>query len=255
MRNEDQSSDRPGWLLRQWLVIPDGVFRVLGAGVFLAYLATRLWEYREGFWQAAAWYQFRGGYRLYVPYRVLVDITLLLIAVAFIFRLKPRARAARAREIILPIIAAFWPFLPFLVETVWLLAGSATIERYRGFMFRPGEWLPWQFLTGSLLLVLGNALEVWGYATLLRSLSIVAEARRLKVSGPYRLVRHPIYFGQFLAQGGIWLFYANTHIVWILFYMCFVAMQLWRARVEDEVLERSFGEEYVSWKRRTFWFG
>jgi protein-S-isoprenylcysteine O-methyltransferase Ste14 len=52
----------------------------------------------------------------------------------------------------------------------------------------------------------------------------------------------------------VWLLYARTHFVWIAFYACFVAMQLYRARVEEEVLERAFGEQYTKWKRETYWF-
>jgi protein-S-isoprenylcysteine O-methyltransferase Ste14 len=110
------------------------------------------------------------------------------------------------------------------------------------------------FASGTALVLVGNALDVWGYGKLFRSISIVPEARDLKVSGPYRFVRHPIYLGQMLAQAGVWLFFAQTHVVWIAFYACFVGMQLYRSRLEDRVLERAFGEPYLAWKRRTFWF-
>ena len=110
------------------------------------------------------------------------------------------------------------------------------------------------FLCGTALIVVGNLIDVSGYATLFRSVSIAAEARELKVTGLYRIVRHPIYLGQILAQAGVWLFYARTHVVWITFYVAFVAMQLYRSRLEDRVLQRAFGEPYLTWKRRTFWF-
>ena len=80
------------------------------------------------------------------------------------------------------------------------------------------------------------------------------EARVLKITGPYRFVRHPIYLGQFLAQAGVWLVLANTHWVWIAFYVCFVALQLIRTRMEDKVLGDAFGASHRDWKLRTFWF-
>ncbi len=250
---------RSGWVARLWFATPDWVFRVMGAGFFFTYLATRLPEYSDGFWQACGWYRFAGGFTLYFPYRALVDITYLLIALAFCFRLKPLARAARAREIVLPVTVAFWPFLPFAIQAVLQTSAlqAAAPEwsaQYEAFMFSPTPLPAWQFITGSALLVIGNVFDVWGYAVLFRSISIVAEARVLKVTGPYRIVRHPIYFGQFLSQGGLWLFYANTHLVWVCFYLCFVVMQLYRARIEEDVLERTFGETYGIWKRKTFWF-
>lgn len=252
---DNELADRPSWPMRCWLVTPDWLFRVLGAGFFLAYLAVRLPAYAQGFWRSGAWYTFAGGLELYVPHRVLVDITYLLIALAFCFRLKPRTRAATAREVVLPLVAAFWPFLPFALEAALeLIATPDSANRYKTFMLDASNWRPWQFLGGSALLVLGILLQIWGYAVLFRSLSIVAEARRLKVTGPYRITRHPIYLGQFFALGGFWLFYAQTHVVWIAFYLCFVILQLWRARVEEVVLERAFGERYTAWKRKTFWF-
>ncbi|MBU1647461.1 MAG: hypothetical protein KJ787_14105, partial [Gammaproteobacteria bacterium] len=111
-----------------------------------------------------------------------------------------------------------------------------------------------RFCVGAACVCAGNALDVWGYASLFRSVSIVAEARDLVVSGPYRLVRHPVYLGQIVAQAGVWLLFAPLHPVWISFFACFVAMQLYRGRVEDTVLERAFGERYRMWKDRTFWF-
>ena len=105
-----------------------------------------------------------------------------------------------------------------------------------------------------MLLTLGNALDVWGYATLCRSLSIVAEARILKTHGPYRFIRHPIYLGQFISQGAIWLVLVRLQPIWALFYVAFIAMQLYRSRVEDRVLERAFGDRYRAWKKKTFWF-
>lgn len=249
-----EGTSRSSWPMRLWLAAPDWLFRVMGAGFFFTYLFVRLPVYTEGSDRAFAWYYFAGGFKLYIPYRVLVDISYLLIALAFCFRIKPLTRAARQREIVLPVIAAFWPFLPFAVLTVLQVASPDWAGRYDAFMFNPQAWAPWQFLVGSTLIVLGILLEIWGYAILFRAVSIVAEARQLKVTGPYRLARHPIYLGQFFAQGGLWLFYARTHVVWIAFYVCFVAMQLYRARVEEVVLERAFGERYGAWKRKTFWF-
>lgn len=245
-------------LMRLWLALPDWVFRVLGAMVFLILILPDARAFCTDFWSAGAWFQVDikdPATRISVPWgQLLVDLTYLLIAISFIARVPPRRRAARSREIVLPFIAAFWPFVPWMILRYAQWTHAAWLGPYAVFMRDLTRWTVPRFITGSILIVCGNTLDVWGYATLLRSLSIVAEARELKVKGPYRFVRHPIYLGQMIAQAGVWLFYANRHVVWILFWACFVLMQLYRSRVEDEVLEQAFGERYAAWKRQTFWF-
>lgn len=241
-------------LQRAWMATPDWVFRVLGASVFFGFIALNIPAYRSGIWQHGTFYRFEGGYELWIPWRVLVDLTYLIIALAFCFRTRPLWRAATAREVLLPLIAAFWPLLPFFMGAALHRIDTDWTARFEAFMWDRQKWQHPIFLVGSMLIVIGNLMDIAGYATLFRSISIAAEARELKTSGLYRIVRHPIYLGQILAQGGIWLFYARTHLAWIAFYAAFVAMQLYRSRVEDRVLERAFGEQYLAWKRKTFWF-
>jgi protein-S-isoprenylcysteine O-methyltransferase Ste14 len=57
-----------------------------------------------------------------------------------------------------------------------------------------------------------------------------------------------------LAQGAIWLVLPRLQWTWAVFFAAFVGMQLYRARVEEGVLEDTFGETYRVYKRRTFWF-
>ncbi|MEK6643447.1 MAG: methyltransferase [Planctomycetota bacterium] len=246
---------RRSWLMRLWLWVPDWVFRVAGVAVFVSFISPRVPMYLKDFWSVGSWFQPAGAKKIAMPWgTVLVDVTYLLIVLGFVFRIPPRTRAARPREIVLPMVAAFWPFVPWWILGFARQFHAGWADDYSVFMMDGGTWTMTRFAVGSGLIILGNALDVWGYATLLRSLSIVAEARVLKVHGPYRIARHPIYLGQFLAQGGMWLFYANTHAVWIAFWAVFVTMQLVRSKIEEGVLERAFGETYRQYKAKTFWF-
>ncbi len=241
--------------MRVWLATPDWAFRLLGAGFFIGYLAWRADDYIERFWSLGPWYRFPSGYVLRVPWvRVLVDLTYLLIALGFCLRLPPRWRAAQGAHIAIALVGAIWPFLPFVIE-----AGLGWIDLQWQGAFQTLMWgdAPLSLtvvLAGTGLMLVGNVLDLWGYGVLCRALSIVPEARALKTGGPYRFVPHPVYLGQMLAQAGIWLVLAPLHPVWIAFYLCFVAMQLYRSWVEDRVLEAAFGEQYRAWRSKTFWF-
>ena len=278
MEHATQSSadpfERHCWPMRLWLAVPDWLFRVAGATFFFVYflsqaqkyLATPFWElgpycilpngdFFRSLW-LSDWFDLTllHGRRVQMPWvPVLIDITFLQIALAFCFRIQARMRVSNGWMVSYTLLTAFAPLIP-----VWLgpLLGYWDAEwqqAYNAFLWRAN--FSWQLaLALGVVMTIGVVIEVWGYAVLARSLSIVPEARELKVTGPYRLVRHPIYFGQFVAQAGFLLISANTHWVWISLYALFVAMQLYRSKLEDRVLADAFGEPYRQWQQRTFWF-
>jgi protein-S-isoprenylcysteine O-methyltransferase Ste14 len=239
---------------RFWNAIPDVVFRIVGVAVFLGYVLWRAGNYERFFpFDNAAWQSNATRTGLRLAQELLIDATYLLIVAGFCVRIRPIRRTTDAGRIALAMVGAFWPFLPLIAEPIFAALDPELGRDWHHFVWR-NDPTTWQVLLAGGLVISGLVIEVWSYSYLLRSLSIVPEARELKVTGPYRLVQHPIYFGQFLAQAGVWLVLANTHLVWIAFYLIFVGLQLARTRMEDRVLAEAFGETYLSWKRRTFWF-
>ena len=251
-----ESAEKKPWPMRLWLATPDWVFRVLGFGFFAIFTwvsAEKYWK--ENFLDSVPWCILPSGrliQMVWVP--VLIDLTYLLIALSFLVRFQPRARASDGRMILLTLFTAFTPF----IFIIWLGWGLGKIDEnwgraYNQFLWRnPISWV--SALTGGILISVGNLIDVWGYIVLCRSFGIVPEARVLKTTGPYRFVRHPVYLGQFLAQGGVLLCFARLHVVWIGLYCLFVALQLYRSKLEDRVLADAFGEEYTQWQQKTFWF-
>ncbi|MFZ0918947.1 MAG: methyltransferase [Candidatus Dormiibacterota bacterium] len=92
------------------------------------------------------------------------------------------------------------------------------------------------------------ALGVCGLLFLRRSLSIIPEARRLVTSGPYRLIRHPLYAAEILAALALVL--ARPGLWATLTLVPFVAVQMLRARFEEGLLARIF-PEYRPYALRT----
>jgi len=86
----------------------------------------------------------------------------------------------------------------------------------------------------DLLLVAGTTWAVWALRSLGRSLSIIAQAREIAERGPYRLVRHPLYLGEMVSLLGLALVAGS--IAAFAAWAAFVAMQVYRARREEQVL-------------------
>ncbi|MBV8302111.1 MAG: isoprenylcysteine carboxylmethyltransferase family protein [Candidatus Dormibacteraeota bacterium] len=98
------------------------------------------------------------------------------------------------------------------------------------------------------LTIAAFALALWGLLHLRRNLSIIPEARRLVTTGPYRLIRHPLYtaeiivaFGAVLTRPALW----PTAML-----LPFVAVQMLRARYEERLLRSTF-PEYTAYARRS----
>ena len=124
------------------------------------------------------------------------------------------------------------------------------------FMFsgRPAGAPAWWLLSaGILLAAAGAAVVVRSRAALGPAWSFVPRADQgtgLVTTGPYRLVRHPIYLGfTLLALGGAVALGSGPAVLMVL---CGIIPTLaWRAHVEERVLGRTFGEQYGTYQKRT----
>ena len=68
--------------------------------------------------------------------------------------------------------------------------------------------------------------------------------------GPYRLIRHPIYLGlSVVAVGQAVAFSSGPALLLVL--ACVIPSFVWRAREEESLLIRIFGEVYVSYRKKT----
>ena len=103
-------------------------------------------------------------------------------------------------------------------------------------------------MVSTLLVLFGSAAAVYTLLRLGRSFSLMAEARGLVTSGPYRLVRHPLYLAEELAIIGISMQFFSLSTAFVLALQ--IAFQLRRMRNEEAVLVENF-PEYAQYRART----
>lgn len=106
--------------------------------------------------------------------------------------------------------------------------------------------------SGSLLAVAGVGLVLRSRAELGPAWSFVPKADQgagLVTTGPYRLVRHPIYLGLALLVMGEALAFASWPALMIVLFGI-VPTFAWRARAEEKLLRRTFGERYAVYQQR-----
>ncbi len=99
------------------------------------------------------------------------------------------------------------------------------------------------------LVVAGNGFAIYSLSCLGRSFSILPESRRLVTSGPYRLVRHPLYLAEELAMAGALIQFFSASAVFLLSIQ--IAVQLARMHYEERVLHAAF-PEYDGYCARTW---
>lgn len=105
-----------------------------------------------------------------------------------------------------------------------------------------------QTVIASLLSLVGTGISVFVLAHLGRSFSLMAEARRLVTTGPYRILRHPLYIFEAVASLGVLLQFFSFYTVVIFLAYCFLQFQ--RMKNEEAVLEMAF-PEYQDYKSKT----
>jgi protein-S-isoprenylcysteine O-methyltransferase Ste14 len=121
-------------------------------------------------------------------------------------------------------------------------------------------WLQHRFLPRSealdicaiVVTITGMLFAVWARVYLGRNWSsapTIKEQHELICTGPYRLVRHPIYTGILMAMVGTFL--ANGKVRGLL--AVFFVWLGWtiKSRMEEEFMMRTFGAQYEEYRRTT----
>ncbi|MDH4198387.1 MAG: isoprenylcysteine carboxylmethyltransferase family protein [Candidatus Aminicenantes bacterium] len=108
-------------------------------------------------------------------------------------------------------------------------------------------------LTGLALMVLGIALRVWAMKTLGHFFTYqvkILDDHRLVTAGPFRVLRHPSYTGEFLTLAGIGIG-LGSWLSLLLLITPNLAAFVYRIRIEEKALLAHFGEAYKAYQQRT----
>ncbi len=164
---------------------------------------------------------------------VLVSSTCLFLCYLMVWWLMLVRPAPRARtDGVLPSLIAFaGTYLPWTIP-----------------MLGPGGASAGQNLVSAGLVLLGTTLMVLSIFHLGRSFSIAPQARNLVRTGPYKVVRNPLYLAEEVALlGALWQYYSA---VTLLLYLASGALQVGRIFYEENLLKHTFAD-YEDYAKRT----
>lgn len=121
---------------------------------------------------------------------------------------------------------------------------------YIVFRIRPAH-MGWMEISGMVLAVIGFGLVTVARLQLRDSFSITPQARHLVTTGLYSRIRNPIYVFSAIGLAGLVLYLEKP--IFLLTLLILLPLQIARARAESRVLLEKFGDEYASYKAKT-WF-
>jgi len=134
-----------------------------------------------------------------------------------------------------------------LVPSLAALLGAFML--YALLLIGPCEALPlWARIFASVLLVSGDIGAIVVLFWLGRSFSILPEGRKLITTGPYAIVRHPLYLIEAVGTMGSIIIFWSWQAV--LLFAVQIAMQLTRMHYEEKVLTDTF-PEYADYAAQT----
>jgi protein-S-isoprenylcysteine O-methyltransferase Ste14 len=171
------------------------------------------------------------GQSLRLVLNVLSDLAtavfLMTVVVIMFRRLQP---VRRFTDLVPNLLAFFGAFLPLGMASSGVDGvGSALVA-----------------VSGALVIT-GTTLAIVVLCHLGRAFSVLPEARTLVTTGPYRLVRHPLYVCEAIATMGMVL--VNPTPFCLALYVLHLCLQLIRTAYEEKVLRSAF-PEYGQYRQR-----
>jgi len=136
-------------------------------------------------------------------------------------------------------MAAFFILLYFTIRLRWSALDLDGLAFFRAF--------------GLVLMVFGAAFNIWGRIYLKTNWADqvrIYDDQQLVTTGPYRIVRHPLY------ASIIWMFYGAAiaylnPLAALETTLVFIPAMLYRSNLEEQALTETFGDAYSSYRKNT----
>lgn len=170
---------------------------------------------------------------------MLLFLLQIFISLFLLFNKRPAAQPKTLNEVLVPLATSFF----FLT--------------YNSVAWFPPEFrlnlIPDEIQTpcaeAALIVgVIGAAISTWGVLSLGRSFGIFVAVREIKMKGPYRYVRHPIYLGYVCIFCGLLI--VNGSVAFFLLVPIHFLLFFYRARLEEARLAES-SESYREYMKHT----
>jgi protein-S-isoprenylcysteine O-methyltransferase Ste14 len=132
-----------------------------------------------------------------------------------------------------------------------LVVIAIVLVRVRAFGHHGLNTDPWRAGLGLVLFALGLGLAIWARVHIGRNWGAPMTEKdepELVTSGPYRLVRHPIYSGLLIAAVGSAV---ALNWQWLIAVLLAAVYFVYSATVEERYLTEQFPEAYPAYKRVT----
>jgi protein-S-isoprenylcysteine O-methyltransferase Ste14 len=132
--------------------------------------------------------------------------------------------------------------------TAWILPTIAMIAIAIVGRGQPTHMSAVPLAISTIFVMCGAGFTIYSLRHLGTHFGVVSDVRGLVTTGPYRYVRHPLYAGENTTTLGIVCIVASPITVGA--FVVSVAIQYWRARVEEQAL-RSVFPQYADYARST----
>jgi protein-S-isoprenylcysteine O-methyltransferase Ste14 len=146
------------------------------------------------------------------------------------------------------VLSRFLHIAPLVIAALLLWVPGAWLDGLSGRFLPPAAWLFW---AGFAVAAAGLLFTVWARRHLGKNWSgivTIKEGHELITSGPYALVRHPIYTGLLLAFAGSAIALGEWRGILA---VALVLWSLWRKlRIEERWMREQFGEAYQAYSLR-----